>query len=126
MAYNIDRKKCTGCAACKAVCDTAQAIFEWKIPDPDECMQCEYCDTWDCDIFCDGRAIYIIDPERCTECVGNYNSPRCVEVCPIDDCIFPDPDHKETQEQLLQKRHKLHAREIPKATFGLMGQKDRP
>lgn len=26
----------------------------------------------------------IIDPERCGECVGFYDTPQCVEVCPVD------------------------------------------
>ena len=25
-----------------------------------------------------------IDPDRCTECVGFYDHPTCVAVCPID------------------------------------------
>jgi ferredoxin len=31
-----------------------------------------------------GKKIYQIDAELCTECVGFYDKPTCVEVCPID------------------------------------------
>ena len=44
----------------------------------------------------------IIDPMRCTECVGHYDTPQCVEVCPVE-CIIVDPAHAETPAQLLAK-----------------------
>ena len=44
----------------------------------------------------------MIDPARCTECVGHYDEPQCVVVCPVE-CIDPDPAHPETHEQLLAK-----------------------
>lgn len=31
-----------------------------------------------------GNRIYQIDADLCTECVGFYDKPTCVEVCPID------------------------------------------
>lgn len=124
MAYRIDREKCTGCGACQPVCDIDKAIFESRIPDPDECMQCEVCVGFDCDIFCDGKVIYVIDPERCTECVlhkvKDYQSPRCAEICPIKDCVIPDPSHHETKEQLLEKWHKIHPGETPKVTQSIL------
>ena len=49
-----------------------------------------------------GAEIYVIDPAKCTECVGHFDKPQCVEVCPVD-CITVDPDHVETREQLLSK-----------------------
>ena len=49
-----------------------------------------------------GEEIYEIDPDRCTECVGHYDKPTCVSVCPID-CIDPDPNHVEPQDELLVK-----------------------
>ncbi len=49
-----------------------------------------------------GEEVYEIDPNLCTECVGHYDNPTCVSVCPID-CIEVDPEHKETQEQLMEK-----------------------
>jgi ferredoxin len=51
--------------------------------------------------------IYVIDPAKCTECVGAHDEPQCMVVCPAD-CIFPNPDFAETPEQLLEKYHSLH------------------
>jgi hypothetical protein len=41
--------------------------------------------------------------------VGAYETPRCVEVCPVDSCIIPDPDFMEGPEQLQAKYARLHA-----------------
>ena len=38
-------------------------------------------------------------------CVGTCDT-ACVEVCPVD-CIPKDPEHEETQEQLLEKKENL-------------------
>lgn len=51
--------------------------------------------------------IYVIDPEVCVECVTFYDEPECVAMCPISNCIIPDPDHRETQEQLEEKAKKF-------------------
>ena len=53
-----------------------------------------------------GEEIYVIDPDRCTECVGHFDKPQCQEVCPVD-CIPPDPDHAESRETLLEKFRRL-------------------
>ncbi|MER2603361.1 MAG: YfhL family 4Fe-4S dicluster ferredoxin, partial [Candidatus Competibacter phosphatis] len=53
-----------------------------------------------------GEEIYEIDPSRCTQCVGHFDTPQCIEVCPVD-CIVPDPNHAETDEQLQTKYEKL-------------------
>ncbi|HNU11500.1 MAG TPA: YfhL family 4Fe-4S dicluster ferredoxin [Rubrivivax sp.] len=71
---------CTACDACRPVCPN-EAISEGDI--------------------------YVIDPDRCTECVGAEDEPQCKLVCPAD-CIVQDPDHVETQEQLLAKYQALH------------------
>ena len=49
-----------------------------------------------------GEAIYEIDPNRCTECQGHFDAPQCREVCPVD-CIPINPNHQETQTQLIGK-----------------------
>ena len=54
-----------------------------------------------------GDPIYVIDPARCTECVGAEDEPQCQLVCPAD-CIFPDPNHKESREELQAKYDALH------------------
>lgn len=51
--------------------------------------------------------LFVVDPERCTECVGAYDSPRCVEVCPVE-CIIADADHAETRDELHTKYAHLH------------------
>jgi len=50
---------------------------------------------------------YYITSEKCTECQGFHEEPQCAAVCPVDCCI-PDPDHVETEEQLLAKKAKMH------------------
>mgnify|MGYP002395285168 FL=1 len=49
-----------------------------------------------------GESIYEIDPDLCTECVGFYDNPTCISVCPID-VIITDPDKVEDKETLYQK-----------------------
>ena len=51
--------------------------------------------------------IYYIVPEKCTECMGFHEEPQCAAVCPVD-CCLPDPEHRETEEQLLAKKAKMH------------------
>ena len=50
-----------------------------------------------------GDEIYVIDPNKCTECVGHYDKPTCQSVCPINHCILPDPAHQETHDELMEK-----------------------
>ena len=79
----------------------------------DDCISCGACEA-ECgnEAISEGEEIYIIDTDRCTECVGNFKSPKCAEVCPVDACV-PDPDHEESKEQLLEKWHGLHPGETP-------------
>jgi len=69
----------------------------------DECINCDVCEP-ECPngAISQGDEIYIIDPKLCTECVGHYDAPQCIEVCPVD-CILIDPDNEETQDQLKAK-----------------------
>ena len=73
----------------------------------DECINCDVCEP-ECpnEAIEPGDEIYIIDPAKCTECVGHYETQQCVEVCPVD-CIPFDPAHKETQDELMEKYHML-------------------
>ena len=75
----------------------------------DECINCDVCEP-ECpnDAISQGDSIYVIDPNKCTECVGHYDTPQCVEVCPVD-CIPKDPSHVESKEQLQAKFEKLEA-----------------
>jgi ferredoxin len=53
-----------------------------------------------------GPEIYEINPSRCTECVGHYDEPQCVIVCPVD-CVIKNPDVRETREALQAKFERL-------------------
>jgi ferredoxin len=55
-----------------------------------------------------GPEIYEIRPDRCTECVGHFDTPQCVQVCPVN-CIPVRPDRVESREQLLEKYQRLMA-----------------
>ncbi len=72
---------CTACDACRPVC-------------PNEAIS--------------AGDIYVIDPDRCTECVGAEDEPQCQLVCPAD-CIIQHPDYVETKDELLAKYHRLRA-----------------
>ena len=80
MALTIN-DLCTACDACPSVC-------------PNEAIAI-------------GDPVYVIDPAKCTECVGAKDEPQCKLVCPAD-CIVQDPEHAETPEQLQEKYHALH------------------
>ena len=69
----------------------------------DSCINCDMCEP-ECpnQAISLGEEIYEIDPDLCTECVGHYDKPTCVSVCPID-CIDPDPNHAESQDELMVK-----------------------
>ena len=75
----------------------------------DNCINCDMCEP-ECpnQAISMGDAIYEIDPDRCTECVGHYDKPTCESVCPIDHCIKIDPNHVESEEDLLTKFFVLH------------------
>ena len=72
---------CTGCDACEPVC-------------PNNAIAA-------------GNPVYVIDPAKCTECVGAEDEPQCKLVCPAD-CIGPNPQWKESESDLLAKYAKLH------------------
>lgn len=86
MAYKIT-PDCISCGACEPECPNA-AIKE-------------------------GDTQFVIDPKKCTECVGSYPSSKCAEVCPVG-APQPDPDHKEAKDVLLARWKTLHPGETPK------------
>jgi len=75
----------------------------------DECINCDVCEP-ECpnQAISMGAEIYEIDPARCTECVGHFDEPQCVQVCPVE-CIPVNPSFVESREQLLVKFHRLQA-----------------
>jgi len=73
----------------------------------EECINCGACEP-ECpnQAIAAGDAIYIIAPDKCTECVGHFDAQQCAAVCPVDCCVA-DPDHNETKDQLTAKFKKL-------------------
>ncbi|MBL1294049.1 MAG: YfhL family 4Fe-4S dicluster ferredoxin [Thiotrichales bacterium] len=69
----------------------------------DECINCDVCEP-ECPnaAISEGPEIYVIEPKLCTECVGHFDTPQCVEVCPVE-CIPHDSNHVESREELMQK-----------------------
>ena len=73
----------------------------------DECINCDVCEpACPNEAISEGDDIYVIDPDLCTECVGHFDEPQCVVICPID-CIPKDPNHVETDSDLLTKYKRL-------------------
>jgi ferredoxin len=69
----------------------------------DDCINCDVCEP-ECpnQAISQGEEIYVIDPARCTQCVGHFDTPQCVEVCPVD-CIVLDPQRVESEARLREK-----------------------
>lgn len=61
MAMKINAMDCTACGDCEPVCPT-QSITPFK-------------------------GVFKIDARTCTECDGDFESPRCEQVCPVNGCI---------------------------------------
>jgi ferredoxin len=61
MAYKIKASECTVCGACEAECPNIAISFK--------------------------KGTYVIDPAKCTECQGQFDSPQCAAVCPADYCV---------------------------------------
>lgn len=65
MALKIVSDNCTGCSACEPECPNV-AIAE-------------------------KGGMYVINSKKCTECIGYFDSPQCVAVCPVDEtCVIDD------------------------------------
>ena len=63
MAYKIIADQCTGCGACEFECPN-KAISE-------------------------KGGIFAINPSKCTQCEGFFDSPQCAAVCPVDGTCVP-------------------------------------
>jgi ferredoxin len=79
----------------------------------EDCVKCSACE-----LECPNQAIreeenqYVIDPNRCSECVGAYPSSKCAEMCAVD-APQPDPAHRKTKEALMKIWQELHPNESP-------------
>ncbi len=74
----------------------------------DECINCGACEP-ECpnDAISEGDSKYVIDPARCSECVGFFDHEACQSVCPVECCV-PDPSNSETEGALLGRAKQLH------------------
>lgn len=73
------------------------------------CIACDACLN-ECPngAISEGDPVYVINPAKCTECVGLHDSPACVLVCPVE-CIKKDPEHAESPDELADKQARLGA-----------------
>jgi len=80
----------------------------------DDCIACGAC-VAECpnNAISEGDTQYNIDPEKCTECVGFYESPQCAGICPVE-APRKDPDRNESKAELLEKFKKLNPDKVPK------------
>lgn len=114
MAIKIT-DECINCGACEPECPN-NAIYEggveWAMSDGTS-LKGDY-------VLMDGGVTnaderhtpiaedtYYIVPNKCTECQGFHEEPQCAAVCPVDCCV-PDEDYRETVDELLAKKEKLH------------------
>ena len=114
MAIKIT-DECINCGACEPECPN-NAIYEggveWAISDGTSIkgtFTLHDGTTVDVDkrnppIMAD---TYYIVHDKCTECQGFHEEPQCAAVCPVDCCV-PDEEYRETVEELMSKKEKLH------------------
>lgn len=74
-----------------------------------DCINCAACEP-ECPngAISEGDGIYVIDSDKCTECVGHFDESQCVDVCPVD-CIVLDAARAESREELQEKYERLTA-----------------
>jgi len=79
----------------------------------DDCISCGACES-ECpnQAISEGESVFIIDPAKCTECVGSFSKQQCAEICPIGAPVA-DPNNIESQEQLQSKWEKLRSSKAP-------------
>ena len=114
MAIKIT-DECINCGACEPECPN-NAIYEggveWAISDGTT-IKGSYTLMDGTVLDADQRNTpisvdyYYIVPNKCTECQGFHEEPQCAAVCPVDCCV-PDEAYRETVEELMGKKMKLH------------------
>lgn len=80
----------------------------------DDCINCGAC-VPECpnSAIAPGDQVHLIEPGKCSECVGFSDEMACAAVCPVDCCIA-DPGRVETEEALLARARALHPdKELP-------------
>lgn len=91
--------ECISCGACLPECPN-EAIYENGAQAEEKGLTITSSNTKD---------LYIISLDRCTECVGHFDTPQCAAVCPVPDCCIPDPQAPEKRDDLFAKAKKLWA-----------------
>ena len=86
----------------------------------EECINCAACGDECPNDAISSAEIYVIDPARCTECVGFEEKPKCVDVCPVE-CIVVDPAHVEDLAALRAKYQAQHGEPAPEIGQGFAG-----
>lgn len=107
--------ECINCGACEPECPN-NAIYEggaeWRYADgtglrgPVTLLNGADADADETNDPVDMDVYYIVT-DKCTECVGFHDEPQCAAVCPVDCCV-DDPEHRETEEELLAKKEFMH------------------
>ena len=71
------------------------------------CINCDVCEP-ECpnEAISMGEDFYQIAADKCTECVGHFDQPQCVQLCPVA-CIPVNPAHVENQQSLMAKYLRL-------------------
>ncbi len=114
MAIKIT-EECINCGACEPECPNNaiyEAGVEWAISDGTS-IKGSFTLMDGTEMDADKRNppvssdIYYIVTNKCTECQGFHEEPQCAAVCPVDCCV-PDEDYKETVDQLMDKKNRLH------------------
>jgi ferredoxin len=74
----------------------------------EECINCGAC-VPECPNQAISRRgpIHVIDPDRCTECVGFHDYEACQAICPVECCV-PDPNNLEDERTLYERAKRLH------------------
>jgi len=107
--------ECINCGACEPECPN-NAIYEggveWRFSDGTSLtgtINTPSGTTVDADNEEEPKEmdVYYIVSDKCTECVGFHDEPQCAAVCPVDCCV-DDPDHRESEDQLLSKKEFMH------------------
>ena len=114
MAIKIT-EECINCGACEPECPN-NAIYEggveWSISDGTT-IKGQFTLMDGTVVNAEDRFspisvdIYYIVPNKCTECQGFHEEPQCAAVCPVDCCV-PDEAYRETVDELLDKKARMH------------------
>ncbi|MGB8277088.1 MAG: YfhL family 4Fe-4S dicluster ferredoxin [Methylovirgula sp.] len=62
------------------------------------CVNCSACEP-ECpnEAISAGDGIYVIDPSKCTECIGFHDDPQCALICPIEETCVVDNSYPRYQ-----------------------------